>query len=89
REQALEKTAEELKHKAQELEAKVRSLQTENEWLRGLVVVRDSSSKAGVVREEKEKVKEEGRKGVGTTTTTTTAGDEMEGKASGDAEVGV
>ncbi|KAL9126855.1 MAG: hypothetical protein Q9217_004163 [Psora testacea] len=63
REQALEKTAEELKQKAQELEAKVMSLQTENEWLRGLVVVRDTKVEG---REVGERRGGEGREGVGT-----------------------
>ena len=82
REQALEKTAEELKARAQELEAKVGQLQKENEWLRGLVVVRgdvvkgnateetkqDNRSKADL-KEEKERVEApESKKGVGTKT---------------------
>lgn len=47
REQALEKTAEELKARAQELEQRVRGLETENEWLRGLVVGKGGRDEAG------------------------------------------
>ena len=77
REQALEKTAEELKARAQELEAKVGQLQKENEWLRGLVVVRGDVAKEKAdgegedvkrrADENNERIaRSEARKGVGT-----------------------
>lgn len=44
REQALEKTADELKTRAAELEQQVGQLQRENEWLRGLVVLKSGES---------------------------------------------
>ena len=85
REQALEKTAEELKSRAQELEAKVGQLQKENEWLRGLVVVRGdvAKGKANAVGEEAKRILEESeripqseaRKGVGTKSEEEEAGD--------------
>ena len=91
REQALEKTAEELKARAQELEAKVGQLQKENEWLRGLVVVRgdvvkgnstedaEKNSKPKTdLKEEKERIEtSENKKGVGTRTE---VGDEEAGE---------
>lgn len=73
REQALERTAKELGDKAKELEKRVAQLETENEWLRGLVVDRNGVvglEKAMKDREEVlEKVEGEKdrKKGVGTT----------------------
>lgn len=73
REQALERTAKELSDKAKELEKRVNQLETENEWLRGLVVDRNGVvglEKAMKDREEAiEKVEGERdrKKGVGTT----------------------
>lgn len=49
REQALEKTAKELGDKAKALEQKVAQLQTQNEWLKGLVVEKKGE---GFLREE-------------------------------------
>lgn len=72
REQALERTAKELGDKAKELEKRVGQLETENEWLRGLVVERNGvASLENVARERgAEAVKVEGekdkKKGVGT-----------------------
>lgn len=72
REQALERTAKELGDKAKELEKRVTQLETENEWLRGLVVDRNGVvglEKAMKDREEMvEKVEGERdrKKGVGT-----------------------
>lgn len=72
REQALERTAKELGDKAKELEKRVTQLETENEWLRGLVVDRNGVvglEKAMKDREEMvEKVEGEKdrKKGVGT-----------------------
>lgn len=40
REQALEKTADQLKSHVSELEARVKTLETENTWLKSLVVVK-------------------------------------------------
>lgn len=75
REQALERTAKELGDKAKELEKRVNQLETENEWLRGLVVDRNGVvglEKAIKDREEAvEKVagERDRKKGVGTTST--------------------
>lgn len=72
REQALERTAKELGDKAKELEKRVNKLETENEWLRGLVVDRHGVlglERAMMDREEVvEKVEGEKdrKKGVGT-----------------------
>lgn len=59
REQALEKTADELKTKAAELEQQVGQLKRENEWLRGLVVLK--SGEPAKKEEENEKKKEDAK----------------------------
>ena len=75
REQALERTAKELGDRAKELEKRVGQLETENEWLRGLVVERNGVvSLEGVTRDrgaaaEKREGEKDKKKGVGTTET--------------------
>jgi hypothetical protein len=48
REQALEKTAKEMSDRADALEAKIQKLETENKWLRNLVVEKTSKGKEDV-----------------------------------------
>lgn len=48
REQALEKTAKEMSDRANALEAKIQKLETENKWLRNLVVEKTSKGKEDV-----------------------------------------
>lgn len=75
REQALERTAKELGDRAKELEKRVGQLETENEWLRGLVVERNGVvSLESVTRDrgaaaEKREGEKDKKKGVGTTET--------------------
>lgn len=45
REQALEQNAKELENKATMLEQRIGQLETENEWLRGLVVEKNGGAK--------------------------------------------
>ena len=66
REQALEKTAEELKIKAQELEQRVGQLERENEWLKGLVVVKGGNGEVGEGLGKRKREGDAGKKGVGT-----------------------
>lgn len=73
REQALERTAKELGDKAKELEKRVDQLETENEWLRGLVVERngmvslESAARDRGARADKGEGEKDKKKGVGTT----------------------
>lgn len=75
REQALEQTAKDLENKTLALEQRIRQLETENEWLRVLVVEKNGGEKADLkVRWERvggvegggERRGEKGKKGVGT-----------------------
>ena len=75
REQALEQTAKELENKVGGLEQRIGQLETENEWLRGLVVEKNGGEKddlkirwksIGGSKEEGERTGGEGKKGVGT-----------------------
>jgi predicted nuclease with TOPRIM domain len=79
REQALEQTAKELENKVNGLEQRIGQLETENEWLRGLVVEKNGGEKndlkikwkklRGCGGEEGERKGGEGKRGVGTSTT--------------------
>ena len=55
REQALEKTADELKTKAAELEQQVGQLKRENDWLRGLVVLKSGEPSKNEEEDERKK----------------------------------
>lgn len=72
REQALEQTAKDLENKTLQLEQRIGRLETENEWLRGLVVEKNGGAKEDLrVRWEKyggpgERKGEASKKGVGT-----------------------
>jgi len=73
REQALEQTAKDLESKAKGLEQRIGQLETENEWLRGLVVEKRGGEREelrlrwkGEGGVEAERRVGEGRKGVGT-----------------------
>ena len=80
REQALEQTAKELENKVGGLEQRISQLETENEWLRGLVVDKNGGEKEDLKirwksidasKEESssdERKGGEGKTGVGTTT---------------------
>lgn len=73
REQALEQTAKELENKNSQLEQRIGQLETENEWLRGLVVEKNGGAKEDLkIRYEKhdgpgERKGGGAKKGVGTT----------------------
>lgn len=73
REQALERTAKELGDRAKELEKRVSQLETENEWLRGLVVERNGVVSLENVSRDRAATADQGegekdkKKGVGTT----------------------
>ena len=66
--------AKELSDKAKELEKRVGQLETENEWLRGLVVERNGGAGLDAMVKDREAVAEKNRrekerkKGVGTST---------------------
>src|SRR5215469_10686182 len=62
REQALERTAAEMTEKVRGLEERVRQLERENGWLRGLIVERRDSVK-GEKRKSKTKIKWEDERG--------------------------
>lgn len=69
REQALEHTAKELENKTFQLEQRIGQLETENEWLRGLVVEKNGGVKEDLkVRYENQGERKGGaaKKGVGT-----------------------
>lgn len=72
REQALERTAKELGDRTKELEKRVSQLETENEWLRGLVVERngvvslDKVSKDRAAAADQSEGEKDKKKGVGT-----------------------
>ena len=77
REQALEQTAKELENKVGGLEQRISQLETENEWLRGLVVDKNGGEKEDLKirwksidaskEESDERKGGEGKTGVGTT----------------------
>ena len=76
REQALEQTAKELEKKVGGLEQRISQLETENEWLRGLVVDKNGGEKEDLKIKRKsveaskdesdERKGSEGKTGVGT-----------------------
>lgn len=69
REQALEQTAKELENKTLQLEQRIGQLETENEWLRGLVVEKNGGAKEDLkIRYESHGERKGGaaKKGVGT-----------------------
>ena len=76
REQALEQTAKELETKVGGLEQRISQLETENEWLRGLVVDKNGGEKEDLrirwksidtnKKESDERKGGEGKTGVGT-----------------------